>query len=717
MNPHNNILELHVGFKLVDVTYESLRNPSESTGLNSPPTFYNKSKMLAASAASYGGMLKVFPWNLSLGGGGEPKTNNANHNYGKRFDSPVAQASNTNNMKRKRQGSCDSTPSRSPVRPPKKKQELAPRPPASTNVPPVPQPSLPGTPLAKLVVPSQPSTMKEEQHGYGKSSVNALNLHNLPGKQVSTMDQHIPNTTSTTAPNDSQIRETIEMQFNLEILLKHKELRLIDQEIAKCQIALEQIRRCSLIPYPASVGDAENMLHVASGSGPLYGIEATHAAPWGVTDGPYTRHYQRFLLPDSAFGDHLEDDQLEPIRNHTGRESRSSTMLDHGSRLRTQRTSLRSGMQAPPHAETKEEKKPIIVKRASDDKMVKLICLHCRREDFSSAQGFINHCRIAHQQSFASHEAAAAACGEEVDASEIQEIKAEAATPTSATPGQVHPLIRTAPLLSNPTSKRKNQRTTSAPKASKGTTSTPGTPTVPMIEPTPMASDSTPFRPSSDTPRLSNLMKMRGGGGDLAKLVTEVKTNVLTNHEADGEDDVEVETPSTAVPENDSHGQVAGSRLPSRSGMAPRSSGFVPSLLESTAQASGPSKTEHPYGINLGPLTPFDSQSSTQLVDLSPQTTESHPAPSLVSDDGDYGTIHSEDEIPSSAHISDEEDLQIHVEDQEHRTSIEEDSSGQPSSAADVPSVPKQPGPAAATTRRSVTTGRRRKSGVRRGGK
>ena len=677
--------------------------------------------MLAASAASYGGMLKVFPWNLSLGGGGgEPKTNNANHNYGKRFESPVAQASTINNMKRKRQGSCDSTPSPSPARPPKKKQELAPRPPASINVPSVPQPSLLGTPLAKLVVPSQTPTLESQQHVYSQPTMNASSAqHATPENNRSTMDQPIPNTTSTTTPNDSQIRETIEMQFNLEILLKHKELRLIDQEIAKCQIALEQIRRCSLIPYPASVGDAENMLQVASGSGPSYGTEAPHAAPWGVTDGPYTRHYQRFLLPDPAFGDHLEDDQLEHVHHYSGRESRSSTLLDQGSRLRTQRTSLRGGMQAAPHAETKEEKKPIIVKRASDDKMVKLICLHCRREDFSSAQGFINHCRIAHHQSFASHEAAAAACGEEVDPSEIQEIKAEATTPTSATPGQVHPLIRTAPLLSSSTSKRKKQRNASAPKGSKGTaTSAPGTPTIPTGGPTATAGDPTPFRPSSDTPRLSNLMKMRGGGGDLAKLVTEAKTKVAIDYEAEGEDDVEMETPSTAVPENGTQGQIAGSRLPSRSGMAPRSSGYIPpSLLDSRAHPSSSSKAEHPYGINLGPLTPFDSQSSTQLVDLSPQTNESHPAPSLVSDDGDYGTIHSEDEIPSSAHISDEEDLQIHVEDQEqHRHGIGEDSSGQGSSGAEVPSVPKkQPGPAA--TGRAVTAGTRRKNGARRGGK
>src|SRR5208282_692912 len=44
------------------------------------------------------------------------------------------------------------------------------------------------------------------------------------------------------------LRDAIESQLSLEILLKHDELRLINQEMAKCQIALEQLRRCHLIP-------------------------------------------------------------------------------------------------------------------------------------------------------------------------------------------------------------------------------------------------------------------------------------------------------------------------------------------------------------------------------------------------------------------------------------------------------------------------------------
>ena len=47
---------------------------------------------------------------------------------------------------------------------------------------------------------------------------------------------------------------------------------------------------------------------------------------------------------------------------------------------------------------------------------------------------------------------------------------------------------------------------------------------------------------------------------------------------------------------------------------------------------------------------------------LSPNTTEAHTAPSLISDDGDYEGIHSDSESPESAEVDDEEDHYIHTE-------------------------------------------------------
>ncbi|KAJ2967066.1 hypothetical protein NUW58_g10525 [Xylaria curta] len=101
-------------------------------------------------------------------------------------------------------------------------------------------------------------------------------------------------------------REAIEEQFSLEILLKHDELRLINQELAKCQVALEQLRRCHLIPYPVTIPTPEQMLNIANGSGPSLQPKSSDklpqwAPPFGVTDGPYARHYAKWLIPDPKF--------------------------------------------------------------------------------------------------------------------------------------------------------------------------------------------------------------------------------------------------------------------------------------------------------------------------------------------------------------------------------------------------------------------------------
>ena len=692
-------------------------------------------------------MLKVFPWGLALGSG-EVKNSHGDPSQAGRFESPSAQAPNLNKMKRKRQGSCDSSRSGSPVQPPKKRQESAPRPTELANPPTFAQTQLRDPPLAtpsthfQIHAPLQPCST------FPKAEPTVRNMQRTTSQSpVPSMEKPKPTSRLKEPPTDAQMKETIEMQFGLEILLKHRELRLIDQEIAKCQTALEQIRRCSVIPYPALLNNPTNMQEAASGSGPSYDIRASHPAPWGVTDGPYARHYQRFLIPDRAFGDQVEDSRLDSpnLRQHSDRESRTSKALpgSGSNKLRAQRGSMRAvgSLQALPHGypETKLEKGPMIVKRAADNKMVKLVCLHCRREDFNSAQGFINHCRIAHQQSFASHEAAAAACGEVVDGIEATDVKGDAATPTSATAGHVHPLIRTAQLPSVSTmSRRKKHSTAPAPKASRPTLDTnvgPSTPRTPLPS-TFISRNEGPFRPSLQTPHLSARISKLGGGGNLAELVTEAKTKTALEDDMQSEEDAEMEEVPETLREHVGRLQVAGSRLPARSELdsRPAPSSLASKALRDTShlpQRQPPSRGSypepssslltssqcvlphsHPRHIKSGPLTPADSDHSPPSLNLSPQTTESHPAPSLVSDDGDYDNLHSEDEVPSSAHISDEEDLQIHVEDHEHRHSVGDEASAS-STAAEVPVPKEHHGPVAS---RGTGTGRRRGNGGRVGG-
>ena len=526
---------------------------------------------------------------------------------------------------------------------------------------------------------------------------------------------------SENSTNLTSLQETIESQFGLEILLKHRELRLIDQELAKCQVALEQLRRCHIIPYPATTSDPNIMLTVSTGTGPAYDARAQHPPPWGVTDGPYSRHYAQWLVPDAAFDETVPEDLPPRQAGKTlpGRASRDSKSqkTQAGTSSRAQRGSAREKLQALPHGypEPKESKGPMIVKRSTDGRMVKLVCLDCRREDFNSAQGFINHCRIAHNRGFASHDAAAIACGEEVEMNSAGGVVGEAGGNQSSV-GLVHPLIRSAhltranPTIATPKSKQKKPLPNSFG-ATQSQGSSDGASDL-LNTPKPSANaftgdDAAPssFKPSPETPHLSALYARSGRGGDLNEMVTEAmkKPELETLFPDDFEDDdQEMED---APEEIDGHHTLGtrgavrgGGRLPARSGMSPAPMGRSPSnkgtgdhsrrkpghLHTAMANSSYP---RHYNPSALPAATPNYGHHSSHpdgspadtlpTLNLSPNTIESHPAPSLVSDDGDYDNPHSDSEAPSSAVVSEDDDtLDVEVKDHEHHAMDVDEPSG-----------------------------------------
>ncbi|CCX05069.1 Similar to Protein AHC1; acc. no. Q12433 [Pyronema omphalodes CBS 100304] len=225
-------------------------------------------------------------------------------------------------------------------------------------------------------------------------------------------------TASDRTPSLESIRSTISEQFDIEIVLKHKELANIEKEIARTQIAMEQLRRCHLLPYHESF---EAQIHASLNYTPPtanpYNIPDYAPPPEGVVDGPYTRHYRDWLLQHQKFdGPNAPAYQLPapqtPLDLHqslstSGRPQRTSAM----------KVQMKNGEQ-------------VCLFRKRDGVLVRLECGDCHRSNFSSAQGFINHCRIAHQTEYASHDAAAEACGKEVN----EELQA----------AMVSPLFRTA---------------------------------------------------------------------------------------------------------------------------------------------------------------------------------------------------------------------------------------------------------------------------------
>ncbi|KAL4930099.1 uncharacterized protein BDV17DRAFT_280973 [Aspergillus undulatus] len=482
-----------------------------------------------------------------------------------------------------------------------------------------------------------------------------------------------------------KLRETLEAQLSLEVLLKHNELRLIDQEIAKCQVALEQLRRCAEIPYPGSqtagpsqsVSNGTGMSVWAPGNGPA----SVSPAPWGVVNGPYTRHYSRWLLPDPRFdGGEVEPatpmgfGATTPMEGRSTRGNPIDTAYLAGKSTRPSRGSTGTKLQSLPsgYPAPKERAGPMIIRRKSDGVLVKLVCLDCRRDNFSSTQGFINHCRIAHNRNFASHDAAAVASGEPIEVDDAGAVVGGKNEPSTAavTPGFVHPLIRSAHAIeSTPRTPSTSEPSKRSSKQSSPTVETPGpAPSGPKTPNVKVSNDA--FTASDDTPHLSSLMKLKGVGLDLGQLVGDAKTTVdLDDYSSEeGESESEPVTPSTAARPNK---PLAAGRQPMRTTASQTASerpdghkGVERPSKPPVLQTLTPTRPPVPYQSPYAPTGPRVNEELRE-VDLSPNTVESNQAPSLVSDDDDFEAASDSDSPgPCSSEPEDGDDFSlIDVED------------------------------------------------------
>lgn len=471
----------------------------------------------------------------------------------------------------------------------------------------------------------------------------------------------IPSRELLVKPDLEDAKEAIQFQFGLEILLKHDELRLIDQELAKCQIALEQLRRCHLIPYPVSCPTPEQMLEISSGKGTAVQTRPGEAVPrwappFGVVDGPYARHYAKWLIPDPSFGDVLPQPQgfSEGSRSKNttaeGRATRNSitdgaSMLSKG---RPGRASAGQKLQAlsSGYPQPKDKGGPCTVKR-SDGQTVKLICIDCHRWDFSSTQGFINHCRIAHRRDFKSHEEAAVHAGHPIEldgAGGVVGDEKPAPVAGSAT-GLVHPFARSesitdqqgyAALLSRVNESLKLYHAGQLPNV----TSIPGSKRDRASKPAVPASTG-----PSTTPYLSQLLQKRKYSGNLSEHVEDAKTRTdLDDISTPGEESEDpdhllgIDRGSSPVkPAATSMARTPGvMRMPARTVVSPVPLPTVPRPASSKGHGST-------TGLSTSKTNPVSEKDEEAMglydamdIDLSPNTIASHNAPSLVSDDGEY---------------------------------------------------------------------------------
>lgn len=462
----------------------------------------------------------------------------------------------------------------------------------------------------------------------------------------------------------SPLQQVIENEFNMQILVKHNELRLIEQELAKCQIALEQLRRCQLRPFPGVENPASS---ISAGTGPAIApspgnTQPSHSAPYGVTDGPYTRHYQRWLLPDAQF-DSMPDHFLSPAESgpHTGVRSTRG----HGTARKSVskpisvpgRTSdaLHSLPNYPMPAAPKDKSSPLVLRRSTDGQLVKLICNNCLRGNFSSIQGFLNHCRIAHKVDYKSHDAAAVDCGRVLEEHEMASLPPETHAMPAApklsgsrssstvntpfkTSSHVHPMNQSGATA------------VSAPHAHQGKA-------VNALKPVPVPSWARPvhnaegaqFTPSSQAPRLSAQFAKYQLGGNLEQAITNAKQKVdigadeeMASPDApDSASPISLAPGSRTIPGASRAGSLAPpgntTRPPSRKGYweAVQRHGLSP-----LHPAPAPDLSVPLHGHAQIPESP-----SELSPNLSPHTADNNPG--LVSDheDDDHGSA-SEDDVP-----------------------------------------------------------------------
>ena len=457
-----------------------------------------------------------------------------------------------------------------------------------------------------------------------------------------------PASTTTTSMDSglTPVQQAIEAQINYEILLKHNELRLIEQELAKCQVSLEQLRRCSLISFPGTEGlDVNVSLGVGPSLQPSAGYtQPQYAAPWGVTDGPYTRHYAKWLISDVKFDPVSERALAQQAQGYfgtgEGRTTRGS-FADYGSahRGRTSRTS--TGMlKLTPLGETPAPAPkidPLLHKRSTDGQWVRLYCAQCGHSNFSNTQGFLNHCRIKHNQVFKSHDAAAIACGVPVESNDganpvtaSEPASMPAATPavsfpTPATSGIVHPLASQAvPVAHAP----QVHRQLNAPSSNKSKSAPPPS-----------------FIKTSSTPYLAARFQNSGAQGDFKEILETARSKIdldaIDTSDDDSADTSVALTPVTSVAPHLARlpASAPASKTPARAGSK---KGSHPSHARLPMSLPSPIK---PQGHNDMPRSP---------ADFSPHTVESNPG--LVSDhddddDDDADDAHSQPDLALDTHV------------------------------------------------------------------
>lgn len=179
------------------------------------------------------------------------------------------------------------------------------------------------------------------------------------------------------------LRNILTNQVDLEIRLKHKELRLTEDELGKCEAQMLAIRKFFEVPNNITFDNEPN---------------------------DFTLKYYD-VLNKSLSVSYTKLQQQQYVHEHPTFKENIFSEVEPGHSYRTRSTTLSLRPSLPRPA----VRIPGCLYRRTDGVVVKLTCPDCQRSNFSSAQGFLNHSRIAHSKEYTLQDAAALRCGEILD--------------------------------------------------------------------------------------------------------------------------------------------------------------------------------------------------------------------------------------------------------------------------------------------------------------
>lgn len=232
------------------------------------------------------------------------------------------------------------------------------------------------------------------------------------------------------------VTSRIKNEIDLEVLLKHKELEMIEKERAKI---IEQMKKVENAvksegdvnlrhhPHHPSLGGLSITIPNRMANQSLEGVKSYNNRGEAValhtrsmsSDGSFQLLYQP-THPHPHPHPHLAP-ASHPFPNNPAFAFTSSTFNPSSPSLSNNASESFPG---PAHASaptshyrtrSSTSMSSGCLYQRSDGKIVKITCPNCQRSNFLSIQGFLNHCRIAHSKEYMSQEAAALECGEEVD--------------------------------------------------------------------------------------------------------------------------------------------------------------------------------------------------------------------------------------------------------------------------------------------------------------